>query len=137
MATAFLATKQLRYKRSVMVSVPGGCGKSLIAAFAMGLCVDSGDCEQVLLVYPNEYLLQRDRQANQVAYETLGAGKVRFVLMDQLNQEPKRALPNTYLIVDEADVLLYEYPETLLSLLNARARFMLLTATRGSGPFEK
>ena len=47
-----------------------------------------------------------------------------------------KSLLNTYLIVDEADVLFYECPETLLSLLDARGRFMLLVAIRGSGPFE-
>ena len=42
--TAFLAVNQLRAGKSVIAQVPGGFGKSLIAAFAAGLSAQTVFC---------------------------------------------------------------------------------------------
>ena len=45
MATAAMAVHQMRDRKNVLSSVPGGHGKSIIASFAAVLCINSPECE--------------------------------------------------------------------------------------------
>ena len=93
MVTAFLAFNKLRNGRSVIAQVPGGFGKSLIAAFAAGLGAQTESCKEVLMVYPNKYLLERDCSASRRAMEVMGADRVRYLDIDQLKRDLRQVKP--------------------------------------------
>ena len=137
MVTAFLAINKLRAGRSVIAQVPGGFGKSLIAAFAAGLAAQTETFKEVLMVYPNKYLMERDCSASHRAMHLMGADRVRYLNIDQLKRDIRQVKSQTALIFDEADVMLYEHSVLLASLTQAKAKMLLLTATLGTSPFEQ
>ena len=136
MVTAFLAINKLRSGRSVIAQVPGGFGKSLIAAFAAGLAAQTETFKEVLMVYPNKYLMERDCSASHRAMDLMGADRVRYLNIDQLKRDIRQVKSQTALIFDEADVMLYEHSVLLASLTQAKAKMLLLTATLGTSEFE-
>ena len=124
MVTAFLAINKLRANRSVITQVPGGFGKSLIAAFAAGLAAQTKTFKEVLMVYPNKYLMERDCSASRRAMDTMGADRVRYLDIDQLKRDIRQVKSQTALIFDEADVMLYEHSHMFSSLNQVKAKML-------------
>ena len=82
MVTAALGVQQLRDGKKVLLSVPGGHGKSIIASFAATICINTPGCTKVQMVYPNKYLMERDMKAHEEASAVMHCGKVVFLTID-------------------------------------------------------
>ena len=61
------------------------------------------------MIYPNKYLMERDKLALNQANEVMHCGRVEFLTIDQIRM--KDLNQSTWLVIDEADVLLYDKPE--------------------------
>ena len=120
---------QLTKRQRQLWSVPGGQGKSRIAAIIAAIAFLTGIVVKIYIVHETEQLMMRDKESFQMYWTLLGCGEDAIEYIVGLDFDPEA---NSLIVFDEADRFTLIDTEKFAALINS-CFCVCLTATPDDG----
>ena len=120
---------QLSKRQRQLWSVPGGQGKSRIAAIIAAIAFLTGIVAKIYIVHETEQLMMRDKESFKMYWTLLGCDEDAIEYIVGLDFEPEA---NSLIVFDEADRFTLIDTEKFATLINS-CFCVCLTATPDDG----